>query len=163
MPIAVDHASGAAFDGRFYVFGGRQCGSHTACEGRADVQIYDTLTDTWSLGAPMLEACSGMGSAVVLNGRVYVIGGEGGSCTGTAVQEYDPSSDSWRLVADLPTAQEIALATTPPDDSPANISSAFCSAGVDHQRFLEIRSALRCEGATSPSVLHHIQVVFYCD
>jgi hypothetical protein len=45
-----------------------------------------------------------MGNAVVLNRRIYVMGGEGGSCTGTAVQEYDPFSDSWRLVADLPAA-----------------------------------------------------------
>jgi glucose/arabinose dehydrogenase len=104
MPIAVDHAAGAAVDGRFYVFGGRQCGGHTACEGRSHVQIYDSLTDSWSLGAPMPEGCSGMGNAVVLNQRIYVIGGEGGSCTGTAVQEYDPSNDSWRLVADLPAA-----------------------------------------------------------
>jgi glucose/arabinose dehydrogenase len=104
MPLAVDHAAGAAFDGKFYVFGGRQCGSHTPCEGRTDVQIYDPLTDSWSLGSPMPEGCSGMGNAVVLNHRIYVIGGEGGACTGTAVQEYEPFSDSWRMVADLPVA-----------------------------------------------------------
>jgi hypothetical protein len=106
MPIAVDHAAGAAFDGKFFVFGGRQCGSHTACEGRADVQIYDPGTDAWSLGAPMPEGCSGMGNAVVLNHRVYLIGGEGGLCSGTAVQEYDPFGDSWRLVAELPVAHQ---------------------------------------------------------
>ena len=48
LPIAVDHAAGAAFQGKLYVFGGRQCGSDTPCEGRANVQIYDPIADAWS-------------------------------------------------------------------------------------------------------------------
>lgn len=104
MPVAVDHAAGAAFDGDFYVFGGRQCGSHTVCEGRSDVQIYDPSTDSWRFGAPMPDGCSGIGNAVVLDQRIYLVGGEGGACTGTAMQEYDPRSDSWRLLTDLPEA-----------------------------------------------------------
>ncbi len=103
MPVALDHSAGAEFDGRFYVFGGRQCGSNTACEGRTEVQIYDPASDSWSFGSPMLEGCSGMGSAIVMNQRIYVIGGEGAPCTGTSVQEYDPLADSWRFVTDMPT------------------------------------------------------------
>ncbi|MBW2698319.1 MAG: PQQ-dependent sugar dehydrogenase, partial [Deltaproteobacteria bacterium] len=103
MPVALDHSAGAEFDGLFYVFGGRQCGRNTACEGRTEVQIYDPGSDSWSFGSPMLEGCSGMGSAVVLNERIYVIGGEGSPCTGTAVQEYNPRADSWRFVTDMPT------------------------------------------------------------
>ncbi len=103
MPVGLDHSAGAEFDGRFYVFGGRQCGANTACEGRTEVQIYDPASDSWSFGSPMLEGCSGMGSAIVMNQRIYVIGGEGAPCTGTSVQEYDPFADSWRFVTDLPT------------------------------------------------------------
>jgi hypothetical protein len=102
IPIGVDHGSGAAFDGKFYVFGGRQCGTDTACEGRTHTQIYDPDTNTWSFGASMPEGCSGMGHAAVLNDRIYVIGGEGGACTKVAVQEYDPVDDSWRTVTSLP-------------------------------------------------------------
>ncbi len=102
LPVAVDHAAGAAFGGRFYVFGGRQCGSNTACQGRTEVQIYDPGTDGWSFGAPLLEGCSGMGSAVVMYNRIYIIGGEGSPCSGTKVQEYDPAADTWRLVDNLP-------------------------------------------------------------
>ena len=103
MPVALDHSAGAAFGGKFYVFGGRQCGSNTACEGRSEVQIYDPGSDSWSFGSPMPEGCSGMGSGVVLNGRIYVIGGEGSPCSGTAVQEDNPLADSWRFATDMPT------------------------------------------------------------
>jgi hypothetical protein len=104
LPVAVDHAAGVGYSGRFFVIGGRQCGSHTPCEGRTDVQIYDPDADVWSSGAPLLEGCSAFGSAAVMNGRIYVVGGEGAPCSGTAVQEYDPVADSWRLVASLPDA-----------------------------------------------------------
>jgi N-acetylneuraminic acid mutarotase len=44
-------------------------------------------------------------STAVLNGEIYVIAGydEAGQSTST-VQVYDPASDSWRLAADLPIA-----------------------------------------------------------
>ena len=102
LPTALDHTSGAALGGRFYVIGGRQCGSNINCEARTDVQIYDPANDGWSHGAPMIMGCAGMGSGIVMNGRIYAIGGEGSSCTGTQVQEYDPLVDSWRLVQELP-------------------------------------------------------------
>ncbi len=102
LPIAVDHGSGAALGGKFYVFGGRQCGTDTACEGRTHTQIYNPGTNSWSFGAAMPEGCSGMGHAAIVNDRIYVIGGEGGTCTKRAVQEYDPVADSWRMVTSLP-------------------------------------------------------------
>lgn len=101
LPIAVDHASGAAFGGKFYVIGGRQCGTDTACEGRTHTQIYDPASDTWSFGAALPQGCSGMGHAAVMNGRIYLFGGEGGACTGRAAQEYDPLVDSWRMLTGL--------------------------------------------------------------
>jgi N-acetylneuraminic acid mutarotase len=39
-------------------------------------EVYDIATDAWSTGAPMPSARSAIGAAA-LNGKIYVIGGEG--------------------------------------------------------------------------------------
>lgn len=152
LPIAVHAASGASWKGRFYVFGGRQCGDPSACEGRSDVQIYDPASDSWSSGAPMPEGCSAMGNAAVLDDRIYVVGGEGGTCSGGAVQEYTPASDSWRLVASLPTAR---AATSPvvvgdPRDGVAN--AIFVPGGSASAATMD-RFAFGCEECRTPLVV----------
>ena len=68
------------------------------------LQIYDLLTDTWSMGADILTPRAGH-SAVVLNGKIYALGGQQGKSAGylgiDAVEEYDPETDSWAKVASM--------------------------------------------------------------
>ena len=81
---------------RLYLFGG----SGTAA---GKVQLYDPITNAWSLGANMPFAAAD--SAVTcIGGMVYVAGGQR---TGQAIAEvarYDPQSDSWEALPPLPVA-----------------------------------------------------------
>ncbi len=77
----------------------------------------DVVEDSWVLRAPMQEARSGLGVAVV-NGKIYAIGGDtwsgfwtysmglSGTPTGGVVgtnEEYDPATDTWRFKEPMPT------------------------------------------------------------
>jgi hypothetical protein len=72
---------------------------------KAYTQIYDTATNTWSAGAPM-PTPRNTGTAVLLSdGRVAVIGGEGGYVPGlisAAVEIYDPATNTWSAGAPMP-------------------------------------------------------------
>jgi N-acetylneuraminic acid mutarotase len=59
--------------------------------------------DMWMTKAPMHVARSNLGVAVV-NGKIYAIGGNGGSatCLGTN-EEYDPATDTWIMKTPMPT------------------------------------------------------------
>jgi N-acetylneuraminic acid mutarotase len=123
MPAGRNHAASATNGQKLYVFGGRGVGSgdgNTVAVGFDDLQIYDPATNTWQTSAnassglpPLPQKRGGMGKAVYLGGEFYVIGGETTS-SGTGqvagnvynrVDVYDPSSQSWRLDAVLPTAR----------------------------------------------------------
>jgi N-acetylneuraminic acid mutarotase len=69
-------------------------------------EVYDIATDTWSTRAPMPSARSAIGAAA-LDGKIYVIGGEGWGDKFTRVfranQAYDPNSNSWAEKAPMPT------------------------------------------------------------
>ena len=56
----------------------------------------------WNSKAPMQEARSGLGAAVV-NGKIYAIGGAGKEGFSSTNEEYDPETDTWTLKAPMPT------------------------------------------------------------
>ena len=75
---------------RIYTFGGES--QYTAYNS---VEIYDTFTNTWSVGKPMLTACTSV-QAVLVHGEFYIVGGFvdfSGGCI-TSVEIYDPIADS---------------------------------------------------------------------
>ncbi|MCK5115546.1 MAG: hypothetical protein KAR44_03035 [Candidatus Aegiribacteria sp.] len=74
-----------------------------------DVEVYDTVTDTWSAVSPMSNARWGLMVSVV-DGKIYAIGGQTGSFmegyTATDyVEEYDPATDTWTELSPLPTSR----------------------------------------------------------
>ena len=122
MPVGRNHTAAATDGSKFYIFGGRGPGSgdtNMTTNGFADVQIYDSLTDTWEWSGtpgsqllPLPQARGGMGSAVFFDGEFYVIGGEtlnGSGATSDGVYDrvdiYDPLTNSWRLGPPMPTAR----------------------------------------------------------
>jgi N-acetylneuraminic acid mutarotase len=113
MPTARGLFGASAVGGTIYAVGGTTRGR----DKLAVVEAYDTITDTWTRRADMPTPRNALSTAVV-DGKVYAIGGwgydrpEGGwesidrTTAGqdfSAVEVYDPETDTWATRADMPT------------------------------------------------------------
>src|SRR5437764_2737449 len=88
------------------------------------MQIFDTTTNSWSLGAPLPRARNSPAVAA-FNGKVYVFGGvDGGGSSTTSVYEYDPATNSYAVKA------------------PMTVGNAFFSAAVLNNRIYTVGGAL---------------------
>ncbi|KAJ0032473.1 hypothetical protein NQD34_002554 [Periophthalmus magnuspinnatus] len=105
IPSPRKECSACAIGCKVYVTGGR--GSENGAS--KDVWVYDTLHDEWSKAAPMFVARFGHGSAE-LDHMLYVVGGHtslAGSFPASPsvslkqVEQYDPQTNKWTLVAPL--------------------------------------------------------------
>jgi N-acetylneuraminic acid mutarotase len=110
MTLPRNHHDVAYHDGKLYVVGGTigSCFPSGWASNVSMNEVYDIATDTWSTGAPMPTARSGLG-AVAINGKIYVIGGEGwvdelGGVFRTN-EAYDPESNRWAEETPMPTAR----------------------------------------------------------
>jgi len=70
----------------------------------AEVQVYDPATGQWRKAAP-LPAPRGGHAAVVLDGKIHVLGGGNSRSTIGDHSVYDPGTDSWTEAAPLPRAE----------------------------------------------------------
>jgi len=101
--VGRNHLAAVELDGFVYAVGGRRDGG-----GQANVDAlvrYDPAADTWTALAPLPTARSGIGAAV-LHGRIVVMGGEVDPMAPSGVfphvEMYDPATDSWMRLADMP-------------------------------------------------------------
>jgi N-acetylneuraminic acid mutarotase len=108
MSLPRNHHDVAALDGKLYVMGGRVGSSYSGgCSTNVTLtEIYDVQSGTWSTGAPLPTARSGI-AAAALDGKIHVLGGEGwiddfGGVFRTH-EVYDPKTNSWARAARLPT------------------------------------------------------------
>jgi N-acetylneuraminic acid mutarotase len=104
MPTARYYAGSAVVDGRIYVIGGRD----QAKAILSAIEEYDPATDTWTRRADMPTRRATSVIAAV-EGIIYVIGGMFGETVQdnrplSAVEAYDPATDTWTAKADMPTA-----------------------------------------------------------
>ena len=99
VPARLNEVTLAAVGGKLHVMGGSVLGF----TGPYHVQ-YDPANDSWRVRAPLPRALDHIGSAV-LNGKVYLIGGFVGGGVHRDGQntafEYDPVSDTWRILAPM--------------------------------------------------------------
>ena len=65
-------------------------------------QPLTIIHNTWSSGAPMPTSAAGS-AAAVLNGQIYVLGGNYGSQIISETQIYNPLTDTWSIGTALPT------------------------------------------------------------
>ncbi len=100
------YLSSSTVNGKVYVIGGLQVGAGVG--PTAAVEEYDPITDTWTWKADMPTRRNELSTSVV-NGKIYAIGGVVGIWPNIAptsiVEEYDPATDTWRKVEDMPTAR----------------------------------------------------------
>ncbi len=100
----------AAVQGKIYAFKFVDDDMTTSEEVAAggDMYAYDASTDRWEARTKMPVKRSSY-SLVVVNDRIYVIGGftAANEATGS-VEEYDPATDAWATRAGMPTARSRA-------------------------------------------------------
>merc|ERR1712091_667191 len=108
MPTARGSLAAGVVGGKLYALGGNAGGDdfvHT-------VEVYDPATDTWHTVAPMSTKPANLAAAVV-DGKLYTLGGlvndpaieETGQKAIDTVGVYDPATDTWAVVAPMPTAR----------------------------------------------------------
>ncbi|KZN52338.1 hypothetical protein N474_23130 [Pseudoalteromonas luteoviolacea CPMOR-2] len=106
--IVRNSAASAVIGDKIYVIGGRTSGENSV--NLQDVEVYDSKKGSWAFVAPLPVAAGGL-SASVLNGKIIVTGGEvfgpkNNWKAGQAFKQvwsYDPQTDSWEALPDMPT------------------------------------------------------------
>jgi hypothetical protein len=100
LPTQRNHFTGAAIDGRIHFAGGRQ-GDGLSPLMTTVHEVYDPQSGNWTTAAPMLRARSGM-NGVMANGCFHVWGGEGPAGMFPDHDYYDPRSNQWIHLRDMP-------------------------------------------------------------
>lgn len=108
---------GGVIGKKIYVAGGTKFESHIygPIIATADVDVYDTETDTWTTAAPMLVPRADA-EAAVIDGKLYVIGGVARDSSADpwepadSMEVYDPASDTWTLEKGTPTVRVLMAA-----------------------------------------------------
>jgi len=107
MPTGRWNLSTSVVDGKIYAIGG----AGPVYEALSTVEVYDPVTDTWMAKSPMPTAREGLSTSIV-NGKIYAIGGLSGTSSSrmtvdvfSAVEEYDPATDTWSVKSPMPTAR----------------------------------------------------------
>lgn len=110
MPTPRNHAAIGAVNGKIYVIGGRVGAAFIGLASDTSVvEEYDPATDKWSATrARMPTTRSALGYGVI-NGRIYVAGGEYQDprmmATFRTVEAYDPASNSWSDLPPMPVSR----------------------------------------------------------
>ncbi len=112
LPDPLNHAGGVGFGGKLWVFGGR-FGFDFPHDGSDKVQVYDPASDSWDTTTYVMPtARASIGAAVEVNGRLLVMGGEGGGPVNGVfpyVEELDPFTNTWRNLVEMPTPRHGAM------------------------------------------------------
>jgi N-acetylneuraminic acid mutarotase len=134
MPTARDHFHAAVVNGKLYAIGGRdvQIDAMTTVN-----QAFDFATGKWTSGLAPLPTARGGFAAAALGDEVLIIGGEGNNQTYHTVEAYNTVTNTWRRLADMPTARH-------------GIQAAVCNGGV------YIAAGGLVQGGGSPTDVHEV-------
>jgi N-acetylneuraminic acid mutarotase len=102
LPTQRNHFIGAAINGRAHYVGGRQ-GNGLSPLMTTVHEVFDPQTKTWTTAAPMLRPRSGM-NGVMARGMFHVWGGEGPAGMFHDHDYYNPQSNTWTELPDMPMA-----------------------------------------------------------
>ena len=100
-PVAVTEVAGAAIGSKIYMLGGLAEQTRPLA-----LNIYDTRVDVWTRGADIpIPGGADHCNVAAVGGKLYLLGGirTGSNFTDGGTYEYDPLSDRWRKIADMPT------------------------------------------------------------
>ena len=102
MPTGRNHFFAGAVDGKIYAINGRLGTSFVTLSDTTDiVEEYDPKNDVWTFKS-RAPTRRGDVSGAVVNGKLYVVGGEmeepRGKVTFWAFEAYDPKANSWSIL-----------------------------------------------------------------
>jgi N-acetylneuraminic acid mutarotase len=100
LPSQRNHITGAAINGRIHIVGGRLGNGLSPVKSDAH-EVFDPQTRTWTTAAKMLRGRSGM-NGVVARGCFHVWGGEAPTGMTPDHDYYDPRTDKWSSLRDMP-------------------------------------------------------------
>jgi N-acetylneuraminic acid mutarotase len=104
MPTPRWKLTASTVNGVIYAIGGGATGNQ--CTPTGVVEAYDPVADTWNTNRKPMPTARWGAAADVLGGQIYVVGGSL-QCPATSVivsaelQAYDPTVDSWTVLAPM--------------------------------------------------------------
>ncbi len=106
MPTARNAAAAGVISAQIHVVGGRSPGIRANDQqSLATHEVYNPVTNSWQMAAA-LPTARGSIAAAVLNGKLYIFGGEAitasGGAVSNAVERYDPATNSWQVLEAMP-------------------------------------------------------------
>ncbi|MDX3238519.1 carboxypeptidase regulatory-like domain-containing protein [Streptomyces sp. ME03-5709C] len=105
LPNPLAGGAGTVLNGKLYMIGG--CSTDFSCGQNTAVNVYDPATDSWSTAADYPEPVAANACAGIEN-RIYCAGGSSninvtnGMYDLSSAYVYDPASDSWSRLPDMP-------------------------------------------------------------
>jgi N-acetylneuraminic acid mutarotase len=104
LPAPANHLAGVAIGDRIYYFGGLR---DFPMEPTGAVWIYDPASDSFTAGAPMPPGrARGAAGVALYKGLVYVAGGQRGQVATNQFDVYNPATDKWTALPDMPRVRE---------------------------------------------------------
>jgi hypothetical protein len=108
MPRPRDHFYAVVVDDKLYAVGGRVDGAGNRFQDAQQVKqvdVYDFGTGDWSTlpAAANIPVARAGAATVVVDGEIIVLGGEARGQAYDRVDAFDPSTNTWRVLTDLPT------------------------------------------------------------
>lgn len=110
LPLPSADQAVVALNGKIYILGGYSSDGGESLFSDA-CYVFDPATGQYNAIAP-LGTIRINPAATVLNGKIIVMGGDGGEGAMSSVEEYDPTSNSWTPLADMPKPRENFQAAT---------------------------------------------------
>ena len=108
-PIELHHFQAVEYQGLIYVMGAFT-GNYPNEVPVPNIYIYDPVANSWTLGPEIpVDRRRGSGGTVVYNDKIYLIGGlTNGHIDGWVnwVDEFDPKTNEWTILADAPAARD---------------------------------------------------------
>lgn len=104
LPAALDHIQSVELNGRIYYIGGLVDWPGPAV---GTVNVYNPATNSFTTGAPMLAGRErGAGGVAVHSGKIYYAGGLHGSVAVPWFDEYNPATNKWTRLPNLPESRD---------------------------------------------------------
>lgn len=143
MPIALQGYASVVIGTKIYVLGGSRQSLSGIDTSTSNLQIYDTETDKWSNGQPLIFPSS-YGAAVVTTGvmapaKIYYVGGFSVETFTDKTQIYDVANDFWSEGPKM-SAQRAYIGLALVQDV------IYAIGGLDGEKWLNINEELKPDG-----------------